>query len=121
MKPHWNGNRRELTLNGVVVKRFRQPSANQEAVLAAFEEEGWPEKVYDPLPPSPVITPQRRLQDTVYRLNRRQFGGQLIKFSMDGTGEAVLWQITPNNGSDGSASEERRMSRTKTQAKVETW
>jgi hypothetical protein len=41
-RPCWDGGRRELRLEGVVVKRFKQPAPNQEKVLAAFEEEGWP-------------------------------------------------------------------------------
>lgn len=90
--PHWNPARRELTLGGMVIKRFRQRAGNQERVLMAFEEEGWPQKVLDPLPPNGETHPKRRLQDTVYHLNRHHINKGLIRFEMDGTGEAVLWR-----------------------------
>jgi YD repeat-containing protein len=86
--PHWNAERRELHLNGKVVKRFRLPSPNQEAVLAAFEEERWPPHVDDPLPPKPEQDPKRRLNDTIKSLNQRQIH-HLIRFQGDGHGRGV--------------------------------
>jgi hypothetical protein len=54
------------------VKRFRVPALNQELVLAAFEEEGWPPHLDDPLPKDDDTDPTQHLQATIKRLNRHQ-------------------------------------------------
>ncbi|MBX3439720.1 MAG: hypothetical protein KF861_19680, partial [Planctomycetaceae bacterium] len=51
LSPIWDPVRHELTYSGRLVKRFKQHSPNQEAVLTAFAEEGWPSGVLDPLSP----------------------------------------------------------------------
>jgi hypothetical protein len=38
--PEWDARRRELRFQGQVVKRFKVPAVNREAVLTAFQEEG---------------------------------------------------------------------------------
>jgi hypothetical protein len=68
------------------------PAANQERVLAAFEEEGWPVHIDDPLPPSPDQDSKRRLHDTINSLNRNQ-KCPLIRFVGDGTGQGVRWEF----------------------------
>ena len=89
--PHWNAARRELVVDGQVVKRFRLPAPNQEAVLAAFQEEGWPPRVFDPLPPQEGLQPKRRLHETIKTLNGHRLA-RIIRFCGDGTGQGVLWQ-----------------------------
>ena len=74
---------------------------NQEAILTAFQEEGWPARIDDPLPPHPEQDPKRRLNDTIKCLNRKQ-SQSLIHFRGDGTGEAVIWERVAKNGSNGS-------------------
>ena len=49
----WDPERRELHVAGLIVKRFKWPAVNQEAILTAFAEEGWPPRIDDPLPPHP--------------------------------------------------------------------
>ncbi len=53
--PHWDRDRQELRVGRVVVKRFKAPAANQETILAAFDEEGWPPRIDDPLSPCPDL------------------------------------------------------------------
>jgi hypothetical protein len=91
-RPVWDAGRHQLTLHGRVVKRFRQHSPNQEAVLTAFHEEDWPPGILDPLRPLPNQDPKQRLRDTIKNLNRHQIE-PLIHFSGDGTGERILWEI----------------------------
>jgi hypothetical protein len=91
-KPRWDGARRELSLNGTVVKRFRVPAQNQEVILNAFEEEGWPDHIDDPLPGSDDIDPLTRLHDAINRLNGRQTH-RLLHFSGNGTGTGVSWEL----------------------------
>ena len=67
--PQWNVERRELTVLGTVVKRFRWPAPNQETILSVFSEEGWPSRIEDPLPQGNGLDPKRRLGDTIKCLN----------------------------------------------------
>jgi hypothetical protein len=90
-RPHWDAQLRRLLLDAHVVKRFRLPAPNQEIILAAFEEEGWPERIDDPLPPCGDQEPKCRLHDTIKCLNRHQVA-HLLQFMGDGTGQGVLWE-----------------------------
>lgn len=90
--PCWDSESRELRINSVLVKRFKWAAVNQEAVLAAFEEEGWPKRIDDPLPPQPDQDSKRRLSDTIKCLNQKQKNA-LLHFRGDGTGEGVVWQF----------------------------
>jgi hypothetical protein len=92
LTPHWDAELRQLSFNGRSIKRYRVPARNQELILSAFEEEGWPESIDDPLPPVADIDSRRRLQATIKSLNRHQTNG-LIRFRGNG-GERVLWQLT---------------------------
>lgn len=89
-RPHWDADRRELRFRGQIVKQFRVPAANQELILTAFEEEGWPPFIDDPLPRHGHDEPTRRLQATIKSLNRRQWN-PTIRFHGNG-GEKVLWE-----------------------------
>ncbi len=88
--PRWDGGRRMLLLGGEVVKQYRFRARNQEAVLAAFEEEQWPSAIDDPLPASSDVPPKRRLNETIKSLNAGQLR-PLLRFCGDGTGERICW------------------------------
>jgi hypothetical protein len=92
--PHWDGAGRQLLWDGCLVKRYRVPAVNQEAVLAALEELGWPGRIDDPLPPTADIDPRARLHDTIKALNRNQ-ARRLLCFQGDGTGRGVVWCPAP--------------------------
>lgn len=94
--PQWDAGSRRLWWKGTLIKRFRWPAINQEAILAAFEEEHWPERVDDPLPPHREQDSKRRLADTIKCLNRKQIA-PLIHFRGDGTGEGVIWEVIDND------------------------
>ncbi|HVU88287.1 MAG TPA: hypothetical protein VHD36_13285 [Pirellulales bacterium] len=98
--PKWDRDRRQLRFDGQVVKEFKLPSPNQEAVLMALEEEGWPARIDDPLSPSPNLDPRRRLHDTIKALNRNQ-KRTLLRFMGDGSGEGIRWE--PATFSDDDA------------------
>ena len=49
--PMFRCDRRELLFRNQVVKRFRLEAPNQERILIAFQEEAWPVRIDDPLPP----------------------------------------------------------------------
>ena len=92
VRPVWNARLRELRVGGQLVKRFRVPAVNQQTVLMAFEEEGWPERIDDPLPSRSERTQRRALHDTVGALNRAQVHS-LIRFGADGSGEGIRWEF----------------------------
>jgi hypothetical protein len=91
-RPIWDRDRQELRIGSSIVKQFKVPAPNQEVVLAAFHEEGWPVRIDDPLPPRDDIQPKRRLHDTIVSLNRNQ-KTKLLQFSGDGSGEGVRWEV----------------------------
>jgi hypothetical protein len=95
--PAWDSARRELRLGKNVVKRFRQPAKNQETILAAFQEEGWPPRIDDPIPGDDAHA-KDRLRDAVKKLNRQAI--LLIHFLSDGKGQGVLWQIRNQQNRD---------------------
>ena len=99
--PVWDAERRELRFKGDLVKQFKWPAVNQETILAAFEEEHWPMRVLDPLPPHPEQASKRRLNDTIKCLNRKQ-KNPLIHFRGDGTGEGVVWELVDLTGNAGA-------------------
>ena len=100
-KPHWDKTQRELWLGSHLVKRFKQPAPDQEAILDAFEEEGWPIHIDDPLPQQPNKVPERHLHDTINNLNRNQ-KSRLIKFHGDGWGQGVRWSVVRASGENGT-------------------
>jgi hypothetical protein len=88
--PRWDVNRRQLWRCGVLIKQYRVPALNQETVLCAFEEEGWPARIDDPLPQVKDQDPRSRLRETIRSLNRNQ-SNPLIQFQGDGNGTGILW------------------------------
>jgi hypothetical protein len=91
-KPHWDPVRRELSVSEKIMKRFRVPAPNQELILAAFQEEGWPDTIDDPLPHSGDTAPQTRLHAAINRLNGKQLDPSL-RFHGNGSGNGVCWRL----------------------------
>lgn len=82
--PSWDG--RKLVLDGIVVTEYRRPAKNQKAIIESFQQEGWPERILDPLP---FPSDSQKLRETVADLNGRQ---NVLEFLCDGTG-GVLWRM----------------------------
>jgi len=96
-KPQWDQDRRQFRLGALIIKEFKLPAVNQETVLTAFEEEGWPPFIDDPLPPLAGIEPKRRLHDTIKNLNRHQ-KAHVVRFMGDGTGQGIRWELMAQVG-----------------------
>jgi hypothetical protein len=90
-KPHWDSKRRRLTFRGRVVKEFGCPAPCQELILAAFEEEGWPSCVDDPLPGVAGLDAKKRLRRIIEDLNGCQ-RHRLIRFRGNGLGTGIRWE-----------------------------
>jgi hypothetical protein len=105
--PVWDVAVRELRVGGLIVKRFKQPAANQELVLEAFQEEGWPPRIDDPLPPEAEQDPKRRLHSTISNLNRGQREIK-VHFTGGGEGQSVCWRLLGGKtAGEGRAKAER--------------
>ena len=91
--PVWNPITRELRFGEQIIKQYRVPAENQIAVLNAFQEEQWPDRIDDPLPPKSELDRRIRLRETVKSLNRNQ-GERLLHFFADGTGCGICWRLT---------------------------
>jgi hypothetical protein len=94
--PRWDATGRTLWF-GSLIKRFTVPAPNQEAVLAAFENDGWPSCIPDPMPAAEAIDAKRRLHDTINRLNRcHQW--RAIRFGGNGIGSGICWRRIADTG-----------------------
>jgi len=76
--------------SAVAVPRW-DPDCRQELILTAFDEEGWPTHLDDPLPNGNDHDAKQRLHDTIKRLNRHQVH-RLIQFRGDGSGCGIIWE-----------------------------
>jgi hypothetical protein len=100
VRPRWDQLLRELWLGNRLVKRFRVPADNQELILSAFEELGWPRHIDDPLPPSAIVDRCERLHAAIKRLNGCQ-AEPLLKFSGDGRGTGIFWGLINSTQQNG--------------------
>jgi hypothetical protein len=91
LRPQWDSELRQLYWGGILVKHFRVPAHNQELILEAFEEEGWPRHIDDPLPQAHGIDPKVRLRYALKGLNRNQVNNVLL-FEGDGRARGIVWQ-----------------------------
>jgi hypothetical protein len=89
--PHYDAANRIFSWGRHILKRFRQPSKNQELVLSAAEELRWPNWFDDPLFFVREKNPKILLHDTIKDLNRRQ-SPYLVHFKGDGTGRRIGWE-----------------------------
>ena len=92
LTPRWDGELRELRFGSDLIKVFRTAAPNQESILAAFEEEGWPSRIDDPIPPNPDMASKKRLAETIEALNDSHKTANRIRFRGDGTGEGIIWK-----------------------------
>lgn len=85
-KPRWDGERCTLYFRGNAVRKVRPIAVEMCKLLQSFEEEGWSERIYNPL--TPDVDLSRQLRD----LNKLIEGP--LRFHRDGSGEGILWEVT---------------------------
>jgi hypothetical protein len=93
VRPVWLHEPGELYWKDVCIKRLRNDAARQRLVLKAFEDQGWPKCLPDPLPPTKGCNRKKRLHDTVWSLNSGLQGS--IRFHVYGTGCGFRWEPIP--------------------------
>ena len=91
--PRWDKEQKQLWVGSVLVKTYARPAAAQWLVLTAFQEECWPSRIDDPLPPIENMDPVQRLHSVITRLNMGH-RTNLIRFLRDGTGHGMRWELT---------------------------
>jgi hypothetical protein len=91
-KPRWDKLLRELWVGPVLVKQFRVPASNQDRILTAFQEQGWPPAIENPLVDDGDLDGVSQLQFTIRRLNGCQHR-PIIHFFGNGTGAVVGWRF----------------------------
>jgi hypothetical protein len=90
--PRYDRFKRAFSFQGVVVKQFKRKAPNQETILLAFEEQGWPEEIDNPLPPDEFTAPAVQLHDTLKSLTNDQ-DPCTLGFLMTSGGTRVRWQV----------------------------
>ncbi|MGE0761586.1 MAG: hypothetical protein AB7O38_31530 [Pirellulaceae bacterium] len=90
--PRWDADYHQLRVGSQIVKEFKLPAADQVRVLAAFEEERWPERISNPLPVGQDTAAKARLEQTILGLNRNQ-RSRLVEFFPDESGRGVTWRL----------------------------
>lgn len=94
IRPFWDADQGLLTYGRMTCKWFRsQPARNQRLLLSAFQEDGWPATIDDPL--SGHNDAAERLKNAVGALNRTC---RVIRFSIRGT--RIHWKLTPSSPLD---------------------
>jgi len=86
----WDLAGRRFFLGSILIKAFRVPASNQQLILTAFEEQGWPDCIDDPLHPKDGLDPKRRVRDAVAGLNRSH-KRRMIRFGSNGSGSGIRW------------------------------
>lgn len=89
--PRWLSSTGELWFQGEVIRRIRNQAKASTIVriLAAFEENGWPSTIDDPVTAGGDSVQRRR---AVESLNH---GLTLIRFACAGDGESFRWDVLP--------------------------
>jgi hypothetical protein len=92
-KPFFDTELRELWVNNTLVKRLDCRATNQILILTVLQEENWPFRIDDPLPPTSGRDRKDRLRSTIHSLNACQHGA-VVRFFADGTGHGIRWELT---------------------------
>ena len=81
-KPRWDADLRVLTWHNKPMGAYARPALNQEKILSAFEEEGWPTRIDDPLPPGRLRQTlkdlQKKFKDAPITFRRRDRQGDPV-------------------------------------------
>lgn len=85
-KPEWNDAEGKLYFCGEVVRDFSRKRAKSRAeiILCSFEEDGWPRRIDNPLPPDVDLG---KTCDTIRN------GLTVLSIERDGSGEGVRWTV----------------------------
>ncbi|MFM8531547.1 MAG: hypothetical protein ACKOD2_18105 [Ilumatobacteraceae bacterium] len=95
--PSWHKGLGELRYRGEVIRAVKPEAENLRTILDAFELDGWPSEIYDPLRPDEKSDRRRRAVGT---LNNGLRG---IRFSSTGGGRRIAWKPVADEPGDAAA------------------
>ena len=85
-KPSWQKGLGILRYRGEIVREVKPEATNVRLILDAFEEAGWPDEIFDPLPVTEAKDRRRRAVETLNKDLR------LIRFRSTGHGRRIAWE-----------------------------
>jgi hypothetical protein len=91
-KPLWHKGLGTLRYRGEIVREVKAAATNVRLILDDFEEAGWPEEIFDPLPPAEAKNRRRRAVETLNKDLR------LIRFHSTGNGKRIAWAPIDEDG-----------------------
>jgi hypothetical protein len=89
-KPQWDKVGQKLYYGGNLCAHYQRPAPNQTAILDAFEEQGWPSRIANPLVAS------WKLRDTIGDLQAKLKDSPLL-VGRDGTSKGIIWRPRPGS------------------------
>ena len=95
LTPSWNKALGELRYRGDVIREVKPEAENLRTILDAFQEDGWPNEIYDPFPADDASGRRRRAVATL------NMDLRLIRFSSTGNGRRIAWE--PRDETPGTA------------------
>lgn len=90
--PVWNRQSGELTLDGVLIKRFRRRATAQFEILDAFQAAGWPTEIGDPIACAATIEVSDVARDAIKSLNKNM-RVKLLRFGVCQQGQRLYWAL----------------------------
>jgi len=84
-KPSWHKGLGTLRYRGEIVREVKAAATNVRLILDAFEKDGWPDEIFDLLPPAEAKDRRRRAVETLNKDLR------LIRFRSTGNGRRIAW------------------------------
>jgi hypothetical protein len=91
-KPSWHKGLGTLRYRGEIIREVKAAATNVRLILDAFETDGWPDEIFDPLPPAEAKAPRRRAVETINKDLR------LIRFRSTGNGQRIAWAPIDEDG-----------------------
>src|SRR5947209_8906426 len=92
-RPFWDQPGHTLLWQGQVLKHFKGPPGNQEAVLTAFQKAGWPTVLnVAALGVDKGGRSKKSLHETIHNLNSSL--GPVLHFFQEGAGARIGWRAT---------------------------
>jgi hypothetical protein len=85
-RPRWVKKDRQLWYGDVLCLQYKRPARYQHLILDAFEEEGWPDRIDNPLPGGKAADTIGDLQDGLRKLQSP------IVIERDGRGTGFVWR-----------------------------
>jgi hypothetical protein len=93
-RPRWDPQKRQLWYGTVLVKQLKRLAPDQQLVLEAFQQAGWPEAISNPLAGETDAERRGRLRHVVKRLNRRR-ASDVLWFELARGGRGLRWRALP--------------------------